>query len=159
MRSLFSWLFLAGMSLGPAQQLDAQEKVVLRPKDAIEKCVRTYVENQGHFEKIEGNIDLCIEGTIHTVIAVEGRGVKEIGAETVRQMAVNYKNEGTLNSPNVVDSVRVELYGEGTGLAVAFVDFRTPDPDVRIRDVFTMAFVDGRWKIVTIVQQNTRPKQ
>ena len=123
-------------------------------KEAIEKLVRLYIQCQGTPGEHDKMIDLCVQNATHGVIGVEAHP-NRIFNKSIRIQIAEWKRIVTEEYTHDIDSVRVESFGAETSLAVALVEFHTGN--INGRDLFNLTFVDGRWKVLSVVQQN-RPR-
>lgn len=122
-------------------------------KVAVEKVVRTYLSYQGTPGKHADMLELCVKSATHSVYSVDE---DKWDQKSLPKMVKWWKENVAVETVHVIDSVRVAAYGEDSDLAVAFVDFHTPD--VKVSDVFTLMRVNAKWKVVSVVQRNQSTK-
>lgn len=140
---------------GAAVAVHAQEKEKTTEKEAIEKLVRAYLEQQGSPGKREKVLEWCVEGATHAIYNLDDKTANPdifTISDLVKHWEEKFKEEDTHH----VDLVRVQPYGKKSNFAAVFVEFHTLH--VKGRDVFTLTRVEDAWKVVSVVQQNRLAK-
>jgi hypothetical protein len=143
MRSLIFPLFALVALAAPVR---ADEKA---DADQVKVIVETYLKNQGSPTRCDDNLELCLENAVHLV--THKKDSKLDVPRTIKQLNAYIKGALKDDLKVTIDSVKVDVK-ENTGLAVAFASLRAGETSCY--SVFTVAKRDGKWKVVSITQEN-----
>ena len=136
----------------------AQEKKPAKQAEALDKIVRTYLENATQADTVEKNVMLCVRADTPFVGIAKGGGTDKVYSKKIGDILKEQKKElqGLARKvPCTVESVKVDFIDES--LATARVTYS--NEFIKLRGVFTFSSEGGSWKIAAVVMESRFPNQ
>ena len=117
----------------------------------VKKVVETFLKNQSSPTRCENNVALCFENAVFVVTHKKNKENKIDGPYTIKEHAAYVKSVLKEDQKVTLGSIAVDVKAD-TDLAVAFASFQADETSAY--SIFTLAKRDGKWKVMTITQQN-----
>lgn len=148
MRSLVMPTLIAVTLLGLGTNAHADDK-----SDGVEakKVVETFLKNQSSPTRCGDNAALCVDNAVFVVTHKKDKDAKMDGPYTIKQLNDYVKGALKEDQKVTIDSITVDVK-KNTDLAIGFASLKVDETSVR--SIFTLAKRDGKWKVMSITQEN-----
>ena len=148
MRQLLVPSMIVAALLGLATTAHADNK-----SDGVEakKVIDTFLKNQSSPTRCGDNAALCVDNAVFVVTHKKDKDAKMDGPYTIKQLNDYVKGALKEDQKVTIDSITVDVKAN-TDLAIGFASLKVDETSVR--SIFTLAKRDGKWKVMSITQEN-----